>query len=171
MHFTCPCPAATIRLCAPATMSQATETRLNMHFNDTLRNIWGHKNCRPCTMCMGQTAWLIFWAVLCDCGQFSAFHIPAGAIWLCAPASMSPAAGTRLDVPFNDTFNHMKPSKLLDTAHIHGPNRLADILRLFMRLWTIEYSPHVPQPQSNSAHVPACLRPLKRDRTCFFITL
>ena len=62
----------------------------------------------------------------------------------------------------------MRPCNLLDMHHAHGPNCLADILIGFMQLWSIQCMPHVPQPQSDSAHLPACLRPLKRDLICFF---
>ena len=102
------------------------------------QNIWGHENCQPRTMSMGQTTWKIFWGVYnAIVVNLMHFACPAATIRLCSPASMSPAAKTRLSTFFNDIFENMTTLKFSDMHHVHGPNRLADILRGFMRLWSM----------------------------------
>ena len=65
---------------------------------------------------------------------------------------------------------YMRPWKLLDTHYIYGPNHLPHILSDFMRFWLIWCFSHVSEPKSDFAHLPACLRPLNRDWTCFLMT-
>ena len=155
MHFTC-C-AATIWLYTPASMSLAAETRLHMLFNDILKAYEAIKNVgyAPCAWAKPPGKQLkSFYAIVVNLMHFTCH---AATIWLCAPASMSPAAEMRLNILFNDIWKAYDTHKNSSTHRMHGPNRLADNVSLFMRLWSIRCISHVSQPQYDSVHLPACL--------------
>ena len=94
--------------------------------------MWVHKKCWARTMSMSQTAWQVFWEIFnAIVVNLMHFDCPAATIWLCALASMSPTAETRLNMLFNDILKSYEAILFSDMHHVHGPNRLADILRGF----------------------------------------